>query len=499
MTELIDYLLSRWPWAPSVVLVASILVSGLTMVAVLLDRRSRSASATSWVLLCFVAPFLGPMVYWVFGRPWLSARRARSYQLVERERLEAKRRDEAKGDGPLRRATRDAILARLTPDQRHLATQAASISHDFPLGGNEIGIFAEAPELFERMASDIDRAVRHVHIEFYIVLDDETSRQVFEALERSARRGIPTRLLVDGIGSRPFLKSERCGELRRAGVAVVEALPVNLLRRRLSRIDLRNHRKIVVIDGTVGYIGSHNLASRDFKVKEKYAPWIDATMRVVGPVANDLQKIFVEDWFLETDENLVTTVSQGVYDHAAPAIAQVLGTGPATYESAMPQMVLSLVHVAEEEVVLTTPYFVPDEPSLAALLTAARRGVRTVLIVPARNDSLLVELASRKFFQRLLEAGVELWQYHGGLLHSKTIVVDGRTCLMTSANLDRRSFELNLEVSMVVYDEGVSRDLRRLQDAYLARSTRIDPKAWWNRPAWKRLTENAIGLLAPIL
>ena len=141
-------------------------------------------------------------------------------------------------------------------------------------------------------------------------------------------------------------------------------------------------------------------------MKEKYAQWIDATMRVVGPVANDLQKIFVEDWFLETDENLVTTVSQGVYDHAAPAIAQVLGTGPATYESAMPQMVLSLVHVAEEEVVLTTPYFVPDEPSLAALLTAARRGVRTVLIVPARNDSLLVELASRKFFQRLLEAGV---------------------------------------------------------------------------------------------
>ncbi len=165
----------------------------------------------------------------------------------------------------------------------------------------------------------------------------------------------------------------------------------------------------------------------------------------------------------------------------------------------MPQMVLSLVHAAEEEVVLTTPYFVPDEPALAALLTAARRGVRTVLILPARNDSVLVELASRKYFQRLLEAGVELWQYHGGLLHSKTIVVDRQTCLMTSANLDRRSFELNLEVSMVVYDEAVSVELRRLQDDYLARSTRIDPRDWWNRPAWKRLVENGIGLLSPIL
>ncbi len=499
MTGLLDDLLSRWAWAPGTVLAISILVSGLTMAAVLVDRRSRSASAVSWVLLCLIAPFLGPAVYWVFGRPWLSNRRARSYVVIEDARLESRRREEAKGDAGLRRSTRDAVFARLSRDQRHIATQAASISHDFPLGGNRIELFAEAADLFARMAADIDAAVRHVHIEFYIVLDDETSRQVFEALERTARRGIPCRLLVDGIGSRIFLKGRRCEELRAAGVTVVESLPVNLLRRRLSRIDLRNHRKIVVVDGAVGYIGSHNLASRDFKVKEKYAPWIDATMRVVGPVANDLQKIFVEDWYLDTDENLTTAVAQGVHDHASPAIAQVLGTGPATYESAMPQMVLSLVHAAEEEVVLTTPYFVPDEPALAALLTAARRGVRTVLILPARNDSVLVELASRKYFQRLLEAGVELWQYHGGLLHSKTIVVDRQTCLMTSANLDRRSFELNLEVSMVVYDEAVSVELRRLQDDYLARSTRIDPRDWWNRPAWKRLVENGIGLLSPIL
>jgi cardiolipin synthase len=280
---------------------------------------------------------------------------------------------------------------------------------------------------------------------------------------------------------------------------VVEALPVGLVRRSFGRIDLRNHRKIVVIDRAIGYIGSHNLAAKDFKVKEKYAPWIDATMRVRGAVANDLQKIFVEDWYLETDESLMHFVGDSVRDGSTPAMAQVLGTGPATYENAMPQLILSLVHLAENEVVLTTPYFVPDEPSLTALLTAARRGVRTVLVVPEDNDSLLVKLASRKFYQRLLEAGVEIWHYRGGLLHAKTIVADGKTCLMTSANLDRRSFELNLEASLVVYDAETSRRLRAVQERYLAKSPRLDARAWYARPAWRRLIENAVGLLSPLL
>jgi cardiolipin synthase len=234
-------------------------------------------------------------------------------------------------------------------------------------------------------------------------------------------------------------------------------------------------------------------------VKERYAPWIDATMRVAGPAANDLQKIFAEDWFLETDEELWNLIGQGVLDGHTSALAQVLGTGPATYESAMPQLILSIVHLAEEEVVLTTPYFVPDEPALASLLTAARRGVRTVLVVPEQNDSWLVKLASRKFYQRLLDAGVEIWHYRGGLLHAKTIVVDGKTSLMTSANLDRRSFELNLEASLVVYDGETSRRLRAVQERYLARSRRISAREWHARPAWKRLVENAVGLLSPLL
>ncbi len=483
------------PWLVAL----SFAMSLTTIVAVLLDPRIRSTSALSWVLLCVIAPFIGPCIYLVAGRAWLSRKREAAYRAVAAERAESRLREEACGGAAARLAARHAVLATLTQEQQLIAIQAASISGDFPLGNNEITIFDEADDLFAQLTRDIANAERHVHIEFYIVLDDETSSRVFVALEEAARRGVACRLMVDGLGSRSFLNSARHAQLVAAGVQVVEALPVGIVRRRFGRIDLRNHRKIVVIDDVIGYIGSHNLAAKDFKVKERYAPWIDATMRVKGAVANDLQKIFVEDWFLETDEALWPLVSDGRVDQATPAIAQVLGTGPATYQNAMPQMILSMVHLAQHEVVLTTPYFVPDEASLVSLLTAARRGVRTVLIVPERNDSMFVRLASRRFYERLLEAGVEIWEYRGGLLHAKTIVADGRTCLMTSANLDRRSFELNLEASLVVYDEKTSAALRALQGCYLAKSRRVDKAAWSARPAWKRLIENAMGLLSPIL
>jgi cardiolipin synthase len=499
MLPILRQLFEEWPWVAPGLLLVSVAMSVTTVVFVLLDRRCRSQTAISWVLLVLVAPLVGPIIYWIAGKPWLSAKRERAYREVASDRAEVRRREEAAGGSAARRRAREAVLAALTQDQRLIARQASTISGDFPLSGNDIEIYDDADRLFERIETDIDAAERHVHVLYYIALDDETSCGVFRALERAARRGVPTRLLLDGLGSRGFLNSDRRTELEKAGVQVVEALPVGIVRRRFGRIDLRNHRKIVVIDGAIGYIGSHNLASKEFKVKEKFAPWIDATTRIVGPVVNDLQKIFVEDWFLETDEERWEMVAQPPFDGAQPAVAQILGTGPATYESAMPQMVLSIVNLAEQEVVLTTPYFVPDEPALAALMTAARRGVRTVLIIPAKIDSRLVQMASQKFFQRLLDAGVEIWRFEGGLLHSKTIVADGKTSLMTSANLDRRSFELNLEASMVIYDAEVSGKLRELQGRYLKQSRRISASEWYRRPAWKRLRDNLVGLLSPLL
>ena len=464
-----------------------------TLLAVLLNRRSSGPVLLCWMMLVLALPLVGATIYWTFGTPWLShSRQKRCKQVL-------KRLEELRVDTDRARINQHHVFEHIRPTHRGLATLASSISGDGPLTGNTVKAIRRSIELFESMAADIDRAQSTVHVLFYIAIDDVTSDKVFLALKRAAARGVACRLILDAIGSRSFLKSRACHELRDAKVEVVAALPVGLFRAFLNRIDLRNHRKLVVIDSMIAYSGSHNLADGAFKIKKNFAPWVDAAVRAEGPIAADLQRIFVEDWFLETGRDLSRTMPIALQHQAGGAIVQALATGPSTYPGAMPQIVVTMVHLAQKELVITTPYFVPDEPTYAAIATAARRGVRTILVVPRRNDSWLVEHASRHFFSRLLEAGVEIWEFTPGLLHAKTIVVDGQISLMTSANLDRRSFELNLELALVLYDSDASSEIRRLQDGYIHDSVRIDRARWNRRGAHHRILENLCGILAPIL
>ncbi|MSR41018.1 MAG: cardiolipin synthase [Phycisphaerales bacterium] len=494
----VEYLLARGSMATAWLFIGAELALQLgTILAVLLSRRSTGPVVLAWLLLVLVVPLIGAMLYWTFGTPWLSHRRQKRCKQVSR-RLQELRRIDRSAHGSPHHAQQD-VMHRLLPAHRGLAALASSISGDGPLGGNVVKAIRRSTELFECMAEDIDRAQHSVHLEFYIAIHDVTSEKVFNALKRAAARGVACRAIFDAIGSRPFLRSASCQSLRDANVEVVAALPVGLFRMLFNRIDLRNHRKLVVIDSWIAFTGSHNLADGAFKIKKRFAPWVDAGLRIEGPIAADLQRIFLEDWFLETGRDLSGSVPMEVEQREGGTLIQALATGPITYSGAMPQIVVSLVHLAQQELILTTPYFVPDEPTHAALATAARRGVRTVLVVPKRNDSWLVEHASRHFFSRLLEAGVEIWEFKKGLLHAKTIVVDGQVSLMTSANLDRRSFELNLELALVLYDAAASADIRRLQDGYLQDSVRINRERWEQRGAHHRIVENLCGILAPIL
>jgi cardiolipin synthase len=207
----------------------------------------------------------------------------------------------------------------------------------------------------------------------------------------------------------------------------------------------------------------------------------------------------VQDWYLDTDESLDEVLEIMPPAEEGGVATQVMGTGPNSYNEALRQLHLSAFHLAEEELILTTPYFVPDEATLIALRTAARRGVETTLIVPARNDSPLVAAASRSLYQPLLEAGVRIFEYEKGLLHAKTFTVDRNLALISTANLDRRSFELNFEASMMVYDSDFASELRFLQTSYLSDSRRVEPGRWRRRPWPRRLWQNAAGMLGPLL
>ncbi|MFM7809697.1 MAG: phospholipase D-like domain-containing protein, partial [Planctomycetota bacterium] len=287
--------------------------------------------------------------------------------------------------------------------------------------------------------------------------------------------------------------------LEAGGVRVAEALPVTLFRLVFARLDIRNHRKLLIVDGTIAWVGSQNIADASFAPKARYAPWVDCMLRIRGPLVRELQVVFVEDWFMEHEEDLDAALAIEPAFETDGLSAQAVATGPNFRNDAMASLLQAAVHLARGEIVLTTPYYVPDLAMQSALAVAARRGVRVHLVVPRRNDSWLVQRASRAFYDELLDAGVSIHEFTGGLLHAKTLCVDGTTSVVTSANLDRRSFEINFEMGVLVYDAGFAGRLRVLQQGYIDRSVRVDPIEWAARTLGRRLLEGAAGLLSPLL
>ena len=289
--------------------------------------------------------------------------------------------------------------------------------------------------------------------------------------------------------------------MQAAGVQVATALPIgNLLLRPLrGRIDLRNHRKILVIDNRITYCGSQNCADPEFRIKARFAPWVDAVMRFEGPIAQQNQYLFASDWMAQMGDDLTPLLREPVLPCDPGLTAQVIGTGPTVYNSAMPEVFETLIYTARRELVITTPYYVPDEGMQSALCASARRGVATTIIFPARNDSWIVGAASRSYYSDLLAAGVRIYEYEGGLLHTKSLTLDGEVTLIGSANMDRRSFDLNYENNILFYDPTLTAELRRRQDAYLACSHPVTAETVAQWPITRRLWNNTIAMLGPIL
>jgi len=331
------------------------------------------------------------------------------------------------------------------------------------------------------------------------------AEEVGQALIRAAKRGVECKLLVDDVGSRPFLRSEMVDRLRDGGVGVREALPAGLFRLALNRLDLRNHRKLAVIDGTVAYMGSQNLTDNTYHYRKarKLGPWIDASVRVEGPAVQALAMTFLTDWAAEVDEEVAVEdkyLPKEAEEAGGEAIAQVVPTGPSPVSrAAMREAFLTAIYAATKELIISTPYFAPDEATDAALQAAARRGVAVTLIVPRKSDFWVVDHAGRAHFETMLDAGVRVYQYRHGLLHAKTMTVDGSTAMIGSANLDMRSFWLNYELALFAYDASFSKELRHLQMEYLEKSHKVDAKAWASRGGWAKMEEGLARLFGPLL
>jgi cardiolipin synthase A/B len=460
-----------------------------TLRALLRPNREPS-SRMAWVVVILVAPVVGMVAYVLLGEVNIGRRR------IARMRAAAARLpppEASVGDGPPR--------PEIPPRHAQLFRYGRSVSGFAPVGGNQAELMADSDAAIDRLVADIDAADDHVHLLFYIWLPDTNGLKVAAALKRAAGRGVACRALADDLGSRIMIRSEHWRDMQAAGVRLARALPIGnpVLRPLRGRIDLRNHRKIVVIDDRITYCGSQNCADPAFRIKAKYAPWVDAMLRITGPVARQNQHLFCEDWMGHVDEDLGALLRRPLPPTQPGFAAQVIGTGPTVRPSAMPEMFQVLMYAARRELTITTPYYVPDEPMQAALCASARRGVETTVVFPARNDSWIVAAASRSYYEELLSAGVRIYEFAGGLLHTKSLTLDGEVTLIGSANLDRRSFDLNYENNILLYDPATTAAMRRRQQEYIDASARVDlatVEAWSPR---HRLWNNTVAMFGPVL
>jgi cardiolipin synthase len=472
----------------SLYLVALIVALKLAVMARILLRPHRDpASRIAWMILVATFPAIGICIYLLFGEVNIGRRRVqRLHEVVE-------------GMPPL--ATTELPLAPEAHPYRHLFELGESVNGFDPVAGNTAHLLPDSNATIDSMVADIDAATDHVHLLFYIWLPDHNGLKIVDAVIRAARRGVACRVMADALGSRIMIATPHWSAMREAGVRVARGLPVGnpLMRVLRGRIDLRNHRKIVVIDNAITYCGSQNCADPEFLIKAKYAPWVDAVMRFEGPVVRQNQRLFAADWMASVNENLHDLLKAPMPDPLPGTFtAQVIGTGPTVRASAMSEVFESLLFAARREVIITTPYYVPNESLQNALYTAAYRGIKVTIIFPARNDSWIVGAASRSYYADLLAAGVEIHEYEDGLLHAKSLTVDGTVTLIGSANMDRRSFDLNYENNILLVDEGVTGAMIARQQHYLSRSHRITKEAVNSWPASRRLWNNLIATLGPL-
>jgi cardiolipin synthase len=477
----------------SLVVTASILLLELGVIArVLLRPHREPASRIAWVVVIVALPAFGMLIYFFFGEVNIGRRRIEKMRAV----LESM--------PPMARAVeadRGRLEAEVPKRHEHLFRLGRSISGFEPVGGNSAVLLDDSNAMIDAVVADIDAARDHVHLLFYIWLPDRNGCRVAEALKRAAKRGVACRAMADDVGSRPLIRSRHWRDMRAAGVLTAAALPIGnpLLKPLRGRIDLRNHRKIVVVDDRITYCGSQNCADPEFRVKPRYAPWIDAVMRFEGPIARQNQHLFAGDWTSQTDESLDHLLERPIAAPTGGFAAQVVATGPTVRYSAMPEMFESLFFAARREIVITTPYYVPDDSMQSAICTAAWRGVDTTVVFPARNDSLIVAAASHSYYGELLAAGVKIREYVGGLLHAKSLTMDGEITLIGSANMDRRSFEINYENNILLFDKALTAVMRERQQAYIDASRRVaraEVLAW---PLPRRLWNNAMAMLGPVL
>lgn len=488
-------------WLPYLLGVVTMLITALTLAWVLMTKRD-ATSAVAWGLLIVLLPFFGPLLFYLFGyqhvdRPLRRKRRHKaSYTLLyPRRRTAATPLDhEAESEDPAWRQSLPARMARLADRfGAHPLTR-----------GNAIDFYHEGKPALDAMLEAIRAATHHIHLETFILRADATGEEFLEALAAKARQGVQVRLLYDAMGSHQ-VGHGRLRALLEAGGSSSVFLPMNLFRRRLQ-INMRNHRKITVVDGDIGFIGGLNIGDEYLGKVARFGFWRDTHLRVRGPAVADLQRVFAEDWNFASGERLTDPLDEGsarAYYHprdtGGPYLAQVIESGPDRELKGIREIYFAAILNARRRVWIASPYFVPDAGLRDALRHAGYLGLDVRLLCQFRPDKWIPQFAAQYYWDEMLAAGVKVYQYTRGMMHSKVVLVDDDWASVGTANLDNRSLHLNFEVNCLIYGQQAVGELEEAFLGDLQTAIRLERHVFAHRPFACRLLENACRLLSPVL
>jgi len=490
------------PWVAAGSLL-HLLVFLLICLHCLQNRRDEAASTLLWIFLAWSLPVLGPLLYITMGLDRLTPRGTMKSLQNARFREARMAREEALPLAYWRSVHADSIKADLPSTlDTELNRAIDTLVPDYPLlAGNSVEPLITGDEAFPAMLQLIDSARHHIHLQSFIIRNDRTSRTLFSHLVAKARAGVTVRVLYDRFGS---TQANFTGFFRRyrniPNMTICGWTQVNLLKRHFQ-INLRNHRKVLITDGRCACFGGINI-SRENTTRKGKPPIRDYHFRTCGPVVQQLQYAFLQDWFFISGEDPEALLQERCFpsiSHEGGIPARVVNSGPTSHLQTIADVFFMAIVQARRQILIVTPYFVPTPDILRALRSAALRGVDAQLILPLENNHFYAGWASHALYSELLAAGVRIFHRPPPFLHAKAMLIDSRTAIVGTANWDVRSLRLNYETSMMLYDEGFAGILKQIILEDVAMSEEITLATWHRRPGWHRMVENACSLLSPIL
>ncbi len=462
--------------------------------AVIFFQRKEPKSAWAWLLLLYFIPVLGFFIYLLAGTDMLKRKMFKTkevedniHETISRQRNHIKTA-KMQSQSPEITGYLDLVMY-------NLETAGTALTSN-----NNIDILTDGNEKFNVLLEDIRRASKYIHIQYYIIRDDAVFGRILAALKEKAKEGVEVRILFDAMGCREVKKSY-WRKMEKDGIKTAEFFPA-LLRRLNLRVNYRNHRKIVVIDGRIGYVGGFNIGMEYVGLNEKFGYWRDTHMRITGDAAARLEVRFILDWNYAAKENLFQD------DRYFPPVAeymeeqckiQILSSGPDSSQQNIKANYIRMIHKAEKSIYIQTPYFIPDESMMDALLIAVYSGIDVNIMIPCKPDHPFVYWATYSYIGDLVMAGAKCYTYDNGFLHAKGIVVDERVMCYGTANMDIRSFALNFEVNAIVYDAKKAAQMAGIFKQDTAVSTQITKQFYASRSLWVRLKEQVCRLLSPVL